>query len=552
MATIKDKPTTRAFVLKNGDVVPASTLDRFAVKSLAEQAAGSRQIEDDLFANQYNEMQVIQPQYDPGTLIDVMDQNTYHYRCVQAKARDVTGLGWKLVPAFKKDEEDREPDETQKATVLEFLRQPHPEETLEEILFKFWTDYEAVGWAALEIIRNNQANPQQITGLRWIPAHTIRIHRDRDRYVQIRGARRVWFKALGAPFDVDWRTGLKFFPPNVLRPTGVEGVEDEEDPSITEEPIAPEHQGTEVLYLTNHVPSSDYYGTPDVMPALAAILGDIARAEYNIEFFENFGVPAYAVTVIGTELDDDTVAAIKKYFQKDLKEKRHGTLVLTAQKDPALGEEAQDIKIEFQALAVDVKEASFRLYRKDNRDEVLSAHGVPPYRAGIAEEGSLGGSTAAESTEIYKQSIILPRQQILEVRITRHILREAYGVTDWKFEFERIDTRDEERDIEILESKFNLGALTINDIRRELGQEAIDHPLMDMPFINGTPLDEIAKTLGLPPLFAASMGVPATPGGVVDPIGLLTGEPTGQDPAQVDPVALLKSLRVAFNEGVRK
>ncbi len=67
MATIKDKPTTRAFVLKNGDVVPASTLDRFAVKSLAEQAAGSRQIEDDLFANQYTEMQVIQPQYDPGT-----------------------------------------------------------------------------------------------------------------------------------------------------------------------------------------------------------------------------------------------------------------------------------------------------------------------------------------------------------------------------------------------------------------------------------------------------------------------------------------------------
>ncbi len=57
------------------------------------------------------------------------------------------------------------------------------------------------------------------------------------------------FRALGAPFDVDWRTGLKFFPPNVLRPTGVEGVEDEEDPSITEEPIAPEHQGTEVLYL---------------------------------------------------------------------------------------------------------------------------------------------------------------------------------------------------------------------------------------------------------------------------------------------------------------
>src|SRR5690606_4544021 len=112
--------------------------------------------------------------------------------------------------------------------------------------------------------------------------------------------------------------------------------------------------------------------------------------------------------------------------------------------------DGQNVKVEFQRLAVDVKEASFRLFRQDNRDEILAAHGVPPYRAGIAETGSLGGSTAVESTEIYKMSVIEPRQSILENLFNRYILRSAFDVTDWRWKLAEIDTRDERHDLDIL------------------------------------------------------------------------------------------------------
>ena len=80
-------------------------------------------------------------------------------------------------------------------------------------------------------------------------------------------------------------------------------------------------------------------------------------------------------------------------------------------------------------MSTDVKEASFRLFRKDNRDEVMIAHGVPGYRIGIIETGSLGGSTARESTEIYKRSVIDPRQVIIEETINQEIIWHKNGAT---------------------------------------------------------------------------------------------------------------------------
>ncbi|SDW16985.1 hypothetical protein SAMN05444487_101430 [Marininema mesophilum] len=103
-----------------------------------------------------------------------------------------------------------------------------------------------------------------------------------------------------------------------------------------------------------------------MVPALGAILGDKQREEYNIDFFENFGVPAYAVTVTGTELDDEVVQQIKQYFQKDLKEHRHSTLVLTAQKD-ITDPEAQDISFNWPRDKADHRKLHGQVIRRGER-----------------------------------------------------------------------------------------------------------------------------------------------------------------------------------------
>lgn len=445
--------TTKAVVLEDGEVVSQNYLEKYALKQ------ESNQIPSDLFEAKYNKNNLVEPLYNPEGLAQLLEKNTYHYRSVKTKARDVAGLGWLLIPR----EDIENPDQSQKDVAENFLTNCNPNETLTEINDKIMVDHEATGNAFYEIIRNEK---NEIVGIEHIPAHTMRVHSDMKRFVQIRGQNEVWFKKFGLEDHVHYATG-----------------EISADVEFT-------NRATEVMHLKNYTSRSDFYGIPDVVPALGSILGDMERQEYNTSFFENHAIPAYAVTVTGAELDEDTESQIRKFFQQDVKKANHSTLVLAASNEP--GDETP-VEFKFEALSTDTKEASFRMFRQDNRDEILSAHGVPPYRAGVTIEGQLGGSSAAESTEIYKQSIIKPKQEMLESRINRFILQDGLGITDWKFEFAEIDTRDEDKEIERLKSLFDMGYYSPNGLREERGDERIEDPNMDRHFINGQPIDATSE-----------------------------------------------------------
>lgn len=444
---------SRAFVTNEGEVIPQSVLERYIKKA---EGGESKQIKD-VFDGAYGDSGLIEPLYSPELLAGMLDLNTYHYRACDTKAQDAVGLGWTLKPR----EESENHDERQRKAAMEFLNKPHPMLTLREIFKRAALDYEAIGYGALELVKDGSGVP---VAIEHIPAHTIRRHRDGLRFAQRRAGKIVWFKhvACGMELTVDGRK---------------------------ERPSSPEEAANEIIYVYNYTPRSDYYGTPDVIPAMMAMLADYERAEYNADFFKHHAVPAYAVTVTGAELDEDVEDSIRQYFNTDLKNNRHSTLVMSAEKADAV--DAQDVEIKFEALSVDIKEASFRLFRKDNRDEILSAHAVPPYRAGIAEEGSLGGSSAKEATEIYKQSVINPRQEMWEGIINRHILQDGFGVTDWVFDFDEIDTRDTERETKKHKEYFGMGVYTPNDILRMLGREPVEGvPAMDWHYINGRPLEK--------------------------------------------------------------
>lgn len=422
-------------VTKGGSFVSNDILRQYAVK------AEPRKLRD-AFNPDYGAEPLIKPLYNPEQLAKLLEINTYHYRAVKTKARDTAGLGWELAPLSDDAGDDLDPASQVAQDFLDGLTPP-----LTLMLDKAQTDYEAIGWAALEAIRVDYNVDGPLSDLEHIPAHTIRLHRDDIRILQKRGNRKRWFKRFGAQYDVNADTGD-------VAPLGS---------------IDASERATEILYWYNYTPRSDYYGLPDVMPALGAIQGEIARRDYNIAFFDNFGVPAYAVFITGNydpgdELapDADGVvrnemeAAIEEHFQ-GLAKNPHSTLIL--------GIPGTDVKVEFKPLSVEVKEASFRMYRMDNRDEVLAAHGVPPYRAGISETGSLGGSTAQETTEIYKRSVIEPRQSMLEHIITQSILVNAFGVTLRKFKLSQIDTTDEKHDMELTKSLFDMGAIDAADVR---------------------------------------------------------------------------------------
>ncbi|MGP4041906.1 phage portal protein [Gracilibacillus sp. D59] len=442
---------TKAIVLEDGEVISQKYMDQYAIKNKSSE---SNQIPSDRFLNSYSDDQLVTPLYNPEALTQLLELNTHHYRAVKTKARDTAGLGWYLEPQVDK------PSEEQKDIAEDFFENPNPSMTFNEINNQVMVDFEAIGYACFEVIRLDDENVQ----LEHLPSHTLRVAHDFNRFCQIRGSKKAWFKRFGYEGDIDVRTG-----------------EEKKD-------IPDEYKASEIIYLMNYTSRSDFYGIPDILPALGSVLAEMERQEYNISFFDNHAIPAYAVTVTGADLDEETEKTIKKFFQHDVKKSNHSTLVLTASKDED-NSSSDPVEIKFEALSTDTKEASFRMFRQDNRDEILSAHGVPPYRAGITVEGQLGGSSASEATEIYKQSIINPKQEMLENIFNRRILTEVFGVTDWKLCFKQIDTRDVDKEIDRMDKLFNMGVYSPNMILEKLGEERIDDPNMDRHFVNGMPLD---------------------------------------------------------------
>lgn len=423
-------------VTSNGDAVSLKTLDRYKT----DDESKSRQLTDADWSGVYGEtLGIVAPLYDPKKLLSLVDINTYHATCIDAKARDIAGIGWQIVS------DDAKRDEKAINEVREFFESQHS--IFSETMFRFQRDYESIGWGALEFIRVGYQIGGMPKAIKHIPSHTLRRHKDGIRILQMIGTKKRWFKAAGFDGDVDYLTG-----------------EVKDSGSMPED-----RRASEVVWISNYDPRSELYGAPDFIAAIGTISGDYYRREYNRTFFENYGVPSYAVFITGNydpgEEDENGVTtlekAIKEHFGKIAKEP-HKALILSL---PTRSGEPSDIQVKFEPLSVDVKEASFRLYRKDNRDEIISAHRVDPNRVGVFETGSLGGAVSDQANENYKAGVIEPRQNVIEDTLTMHVIRSGFGMDDIKFEFSEIDSKDEAHEIDLHVKLIEAGAMTATELR---------------------------------------------------------------------------------------
>jgi PBSX family phage portal protein len=468
-----------AFIVKTNegyDVITSDVLDRYVIKSSETNTGESKQIKDD----GWDYENLYEPLYNPEQLTDLLERNTYHAQCCDVIAREAGGLGFSIKPIS--EEETLNPDHKQVLT--EFFKKFK----INEVLYRRQYDRRSIGYGAIELIREGGYDTRLLY-LDHIASHTLRRHKDGIRVQQKVGNKEVWFILYRSNrdhngkilFDVNCETGDKE-PPN----------------SLSADKLA-----NEILWSIDYTPKSHYYGMPKIIPAIGAIYGDISRRDYNSSFFKNYGMPAFAVTVTGDFEDYDKVPGDEGYdetrtlrykISQQLKEviaNPHSAVTILV---PSEGEEG-NVEVKIQPLSVETKEASFRLYRKDNRDEVLAAHRVPAYRIGINETGSLGGSNSAESTKIYKTSVLEPLQSDDEYDMN-WLIREEFGYIDCEFKLKEIDITDFAGDVAIAEKMFNMASMKPRQIIQYFGErfglkDDPDNPYLDEYYLNGQPLDII-------------------------------------------------------------
>jgi len=477
------KKTPDAFIITKDDgdwdLVSNSVLSRYALKSDTSHDE-SKQIQGDGW--DYEEF--YEPLYDPESLLELLEVNTYHAQCVDVVARESSDNGWTIQHLPEQEGSEHEKDQ-----IREFVKGLTP--NLNKLLYQRTYDRRAMGYGALEVIREGRSKTP-ITGLDHIAAQHLRRHRDGFRVKQQIGMETVWFviynrnKVEGKLVDVHKDTG-EIYPYNRLKP---------------------DERANELLWQMDYTPKSKYYGLAKIVPAIPAIHGDTSRATYNNAFFKNYGMPAFAVTISGDFEDydkspgdpgyDETQTLRYKISQqiKDVMKNPHSAVTILV---PSEGEEG-NVEIKLQPLSIDTKEAGFRIYRKDNRDEVIAAHRVPPYRIGINETGKLGGDNSESSTKIYKNSILEPIQGDDENDI-QMLIEEMFPNPDWYFKLNEIDVFDLLNDLQVAETLFRNASMTPGEMRRYFGErfglESVDNLYLDEFYLNNVPLEHIWNPDGM-------------------------------------------------------
>lgn len=420
MAKKKVQKGRAVYVETSTGIYPFEMLKRAEISGSKQLAAVSKWM---------TQNDLISPPYPPTAFLNLYESNSIFFRCVNQLAIDVAGLG----SSFKLREDVKE-NKAELKRLNEFKEHKNKDDdTLRSVVKKLLIDWGTIGYFGLEIARNNKGD---IAELFHVPAHTLKVHKSKQKYCQVRNNKKAWFKKFGTEGNISVKTGKDF--------TGRGNRKD---------------RANEMIFYKNYYPKSDYYGVSNIISAIGDITGLLSLRDYNLAFFDNYGVPA-ALIVLDGEWDDDAPDTISDFINKEVKGTSNAwkTLVI-AQPDKC--------KFTYQKLGIEVKESSFKMYEKTRREDILIAYSMPAQRIGITPTtGKLGGNVAAEQTKIYVEGVVEPLQLDLEEIVNVLLQSEIY-----EFKFKDIDTRDIDALSERLNKEIASAVKTPNEARRELGEQ---------------------------------------------------------------------------------
>jgi PBSX family phage portal protein len=390
----------------------------------------------EVFRNGYGMFDVITPPWNLYELANYYDTSFANHAAIDAKVENIVGLGYDLDITRRtilrlEDNPDadsvaraRRRIERAKIEVKDWIESLNGDESFTNTLTKFYTDVQATGNGYLEVGRTVTG---EIGYVGHIPSTTMRVRRLKDGYVQIIGQKVVYFRNFGAK---------------------------------NQNPVTDDPRPNEIIHYKEYSPLNTFYGVPDIMSAIGSLQGDQLAAQYNIDYFANKAVPRYVVTLKGAKLSADAEDKMFRFLQTSLKGQSHRTLYI-----PLPGDTDQN-KVEFEMRPIEngVQEASFKEYRKHNRDDILIAHQVPLSKIGGGDSASIAAAIAQDRT--FKEQVSRPAQRNLE-KVINKIIKEKTDIVEFKFN--ELTLTDEIAQSQIIERYIKTQVIVPNEAREMLG-----------------------------------------------------------------------------------
>ncbi len=423
-------------------------LESAGAVSMGDDAKSKQINAGTVYRNGYGLFDVITPPYNMYELANFYDTNFANHAAIDAKVENVVGLGYRFditdrtLLSFEMSDDEgkvgraRNRIERAKIILRDWLESLNDDDSFTTSMEKVYTDLQATGNGFLEIGRKVNG---EIGYVGHIPATTVRVRRLRDGFVQIIGNKIVYFRNFGAK---------------------------------NANPVTSDTRPNEIIHLKQYSPLNTFYGIPDILAAMPALIGDQLASQYNIDYFENKAVPRYVITVKGAKLSADAEDKMFRFLQTGLKAQSHRTLYI-----PLPGD-TENNKVEFKMEPIEngVQEGSFKEYRKQNRDDILIAHQVPISKLGGSDSAAIAAALSQDRT--FKEQVSRPAQRYLEKMVNK-IVKEKTDVLELKFN--ELTLTDEIAQSQILERYVKTQVMTPNEAREKL--DLPQRPDGDAPFI---------------------------------------------------------------------
>ena len=117
--------------------------------------------------------------------------------------------------------------------------------------------------------------------------------------------------------------------------------------------------------------------------------------------------------------------------------------------------------------------AVWRMNQADVRDEILSGLGVPRSKAGVSQQGGLGGGLGVSEDRNFRINTVGPAQELVLEKFSFKLLYQAYGVEDWALYFGTVDWRDDYVLEQIRDLRIRNGTWSVNRARSDIGEPPV-------------------------------------------------------------------------------
>lgn len=447
--------------------IKALTLGEYTVQKSQE----SKQIPEDPFLTSYQNLRLIEPPFDLIQLSNMTSNSSELGQCIEAMEINIDGFGGRFINRLTDDEDIKNlkpilEDELEKIDFT--LNHLNPDYNLTKLRRKTRKDIEGTGNGYWEIVRDGKGG---FHSAYFMESHTMRISKLDDeptdmsipimkkdftigrkkfkkrfqRFCQIRGSKKVWFKEYNDPRVIDCRTG-----------------------EVANETLEEKFRATEVIHFKIHSPGTPY-GIPRYIGNLFSILGSRASDEINFLTFQNNNIPSMAIVVSNAQLTDGTIERIEEFVESHVKrsKNRSAFLILEAEPFDEDGTTSPNAKIETQDLTKSQNnDQLFQEYDKNNADKIRRSFRLHEIFVGKSEKIDIETSEAAR--KLAEEQIFSPERDEVDNVINMLLLDMEIKFFTYKSNSANV-TNDTDL-VKIINKSEKSGGITPNLARQLLGE----------------------------------------------------------------------------------